>query len=349
MYRVYSAFGLVAVLAWGLVQPAVAGDSADEPLYVILDGRLIPTRIIPPRARSVRVPTAARAQPAADGVRSPGVAEDTAAPSRGHAAGRLRQSAAGDSMLPADETQDAQGESGAAEQAPPPYPRYPRFPGLSPYYQPFDWYGPYGYPSYQTLMDIYDAQRDAERRDAERRFNERDMAERKERVLRSHDEAVEIGLERLKSGEYQQAMIALTLAAELDQGDPGCRIHLAQARMALGHYEEAGQALRRALQLQPKLVYIPLNLDQYYDRADTFDEHVDALAKAAQNSKQPADVSFLLGFMQFQRGKYELAYAAFQAAARGSPKDSLTTTYLKITRPPTTHRGNGVRAAERRR
>jgi tetratricopeptide (TPR) repeat protein len=322
MRRYCSIVGLAAVLAWGVVGVAGAGDNKDEPAYVILDGRLIPTRIVPPKPQAQRgnpAATVAGAQAAARGRAAAGVGNDPQAAPQEAAAGA-------NAAAPADVDLDA---------------RYPRFPGLRGPYRPYEYmpypfyYSTYGYYTYRQSLDTYDAAREVERRDAQQQFNERDMERRKERVLRSHDEAVRVGLDELKAGAYQKAVIALTLAAELDQSDPACRIHLAQARMALGHYAEAGKALRRALELQPKLVYVPLELGQYYGQESALDEHVDAVAKAAGQGDQPADVHFLLGFMEFQRGRYAPAYNAFRAASRGNAKDSLTAAYLKITKPAT--------------
>ncbi len=127
----------------------------------------------------------------------------------------------------------------------------------------------YGVPPWsgdrRAIVNAYRTARDEQRRDEARYFNEQDMNRRKERLLSTHAEALAAGLERLRSGDHAQAVVALTLAAELDQGDPACRMHLAQARLALRQYDEAGRVLRRALQLQPKLVYADLHLERYFD------------------------------------------------------------------------------------
>ena len=340
MRRHYFMLGWVAVLAWGVAGAAGAGDDQEEPQYVILNGRLIPTRIVPPKPQPERGnPGAlpAGAQAAATERPAAGEADDPQAAPQD-------QPAAADAAAQPDVDLDA---------------RYPRFPGLRGPYRPYQYvpfpsyyarYGYYGSPdyyAYRQTLDAYEAAREAERRDAQQQFNERDMERRKERVLHSHDEALRAGVADIRAGAYQDAVLALSLAAEQDQSDPACRIHLAQAQMALGHYAEAAKVLRRALELQPKLVYVPLHLSRYYAQPGTFDEQVDALAKAvaagqqqpadaATVKSQPADLHFLLGFMEFQRGHYPAAYNAFRTASRGNPKDSLTATYLKITKPAAT-------------
>ena len=169
-----------------------------------------------------------------------------------------------------------------------------------------------------AIEDAYIAGREYERHDARRRFN--------------HERALQAGVRLLEHGQYAEAIVALTLAGKLDNGDPACRIHLAQARMAQGHYAEAGQAIRRALQLQPKLVYLTLNLDSHYPKESTFDEHIDALAEASSKSRS-ADVYFLLGFMEFQRGDFDASHAAFDMANRIRPGDKTASSFLEIVRP----------------
>jgi Flp pilus assembly protein TadD len=202
-------------------------------------------------------------------------------------------------------------------------------------YAPYGYYGHYDALGVQSaLEEAYFAGRLDQRQDARLRWNRRDMARRKARLLSKHAEALELGLGKLKQGEYARAVIGLTLAAELNNGDPACRIHLAQARLALGQYAEAGKVLRRALQLQHKLVYADLQLPKYYPNGGKFDECADALAAWVKKHPASTDVYFLLGYVQFQRGNFEQAYAAFRRVAQVMPGDPLTQAYLEITKPP---------------
>ena len=212
-------------------------------------------------------------------------------------------------------------------------------PGLA--YYPYLAYGggliPYGFGlggfgGQGAIEQAYIAGREYERHDARRRFNQEDMTRRAHKNLSNHERALQAGVRLLEHGQYAEAIVALTLAGKLDNGDPACRIHLAQARMAQGHYAEAGQAARRALQLQPKLVYLTLKLDSHYPKESTFDAHVDALAKASSESRS-ADVYFLLGFMEFQRGDFDASHAAFETANRIRPGDKTASSFLEIVKP----------------
>jgi tetratricopeptide (TPR) repeat protein len=194
------------------------------------------------------------------------------------------------------------------------------------------YYG-YGYPYYDPATEVWRLYQVYKRIRTEQ-FNERDMAQRAERLLRSHAEALRVGLTHLQRGDYSNAVIALTLAAELNHGDPASRIHLAQARLALGHYRDAGASLRRALELQPKLAYIPLNLESYYPSPNVFGRDVDAFAAKLREESGTTNEYFALGFFQLQRGSFAEANAALRKAHRAMPKDTLTRDLVKVSKPP---------------
>ncbi len=175
--------------------------------------------------------------------------------------------------------------------------------------------------------------REAER-EQEHERHKRFLRRRGEQLKAANREATYDGIALLRAGAYRQAAIVLVRAGELDQGDAGSRLHLALARMALGHDAEAAQALRRALELQPKLVPMQLNLADNYISPEEFARHVDALAERLVGR---ADVDgaehFLLGFMEFQRGRYDAAHAALAKAAPHFSRDDRLKMLLSLTKP----------------
>lgn len=192
-------------------------------------------------------------------------------------------------------------------------------------------YGPFSAP--WAIADAYFSGRYDERYERRRWMSETDMQRRRERLWSRHGQALSDGLDLLAAGDAARAVVQLTLAAQLDQGDPACRIHLAQARLALGHYAEAAEALRRALQLQPKLLYVPLDLDRYYAEPGTLDRLTDVLSQRARTARVAPEVQFLQGFLEYQRGEFGTAYAALRTVARALPKDDLTRSLLEICKP----------------
>ncbi len=198
---------------------------------------------------------------------------------------------------------------------------------------PSDGYDPYGYSPYRSFVRDYIGVSEYERFRRQRDRHRREMEVRKVRLLTQHEKALHAGLRRLKDGQTERAIVALTLAAKLNQADPACRIHLAQARLAQGHYLEAALALRRGLQLQPKLVYADLHLAQSYRDENALGEYTDKLAEWLRNNEARAEVYFLLGFLEFQRGDFDAAHAGFERVKGVMPDDDLTREYLEITKP----------------
>lgn len=190
-------------------------------------------------------------------------------------------------------------------------------------------YGLYG----RWQADAYYAGRQDEYELQRRNANRRGMAGRKARALSKHELALYQGLDELKAGAPDRAVISLTLAARLNQADPACRIHLAQARLALGHYTEAAFALQRALELQPMLLYHHLALETYYPSPDTLDRSVADLSSRLRQERMRPEVWMLLGYLEYQRGDFSAAYEALTIAAKQMPNDDRVRDLLSITRP----------------
>lgn len=162
----------------------------------------------------------------------------------------------------------------------------------------------------------------------------REWERRKQRLLTAAEQAAEEGLIELRAGQYRSAIIALTRAAQLNHGDPACRVYLALARVAVGHDAEAAAALRAALELQPRLAPARLDLEDYYPEADDLARHTAALERrlAARPDASP-DEHLLLGFLEAQLGRLDAAHAALRRARRGPARDDVLDTLLSVTKP----------------
>ncbi len=212
-------------------------------------------------------------------------------------------------------------------------PGYGYGPGVAPGFAPG--YGPgfgQGAPFGSSPGQDYIAVREYEIDVAQRFFNVNEMELRRERLLSANEKAQRSGLEQFRRGDYAASVVAFTLASELNHGDPASRVHLAQARLALGHYDAAARAIRRALELQPKLIFVPLRLERHYANSRDFTRHVQALEEYV-GAKPSGDLQFLLGFFQFQRGEFDDAHKAFRAALRYDPSDEHCKQFLDITMP----------------
>ncbi|MBK8913664.1 MAG: tetratricopeptide repeat protein [Phycisphaerales bacterium] len=198
----------------------------------------------------------------------------------------------------------------------------------------------------RDVAQTHDALNRVAQRNAQREFNQWDMDRRQQRLESAHDRMLAQGTDLLRRGEYLRAVIALSAAADLDQGDAASRVQLAQARLALGHYEDAAAALRRALQLQPKLAYMDLRLADRLPAEADLGVQVAGLAEALRSGEGGGEEWFLLGYVEFQRGRFAEAHAAFSRAAPLLGKDDLTRVYLDLTKPAQ-KRGSNVRRSDR--
>ncbi len=228
----------------------------------------------------------------------------------------------------------------------PPYTRYERywnrrFP--APYRQPFrDRYYPFGrpyyprrygsmapfgyspwaadpYPFWGAGTNVFDEGYIGGFHDG-RRFQE--WQQKAELGLGSYLKAMEQGGAAFRSGDYGAAARHFILAAKLNQGDPASRLHVVHALVALGHYEDAVPALRRALQLQPRLVYLPLDIRGEYGRPGDFPEHLSKLTAAADQDADDAGRCLLLGYYQFFSGSGAEAASSLARAVELAPTDS---------------------------
>lgn len=213
--------------------------------------------------------------------------------------------------------------------------RYGRF------YMPHGYYygqDPFGV--HQSLQRAYRHGRYDERFYGARVRGARETRERTKRLLTRHEQAVREGVDFLRAGDYPRAIAALTLAAKLHQGDPACRVHLMQARLALGQYAEAGAALRRALELQPKLIYLDLALDSYFLRPGTLATLSDGVRTHVSTVPAPVDVHFLHAFLEYQRGELPRANKTLRHLLSVRPDDDIVRDLLDLTHPgPAVARG----------
>jgi len=216
-------------------------------------------------------------------------------------------------------TASASAQSGTGPGPPPPsgfFADYPDYP--PPYPWPRRWDRPIrGWDrwDYRRGADAYrDGYRDAWRRAY--------WDQRAERLRDAADRALHDGLTMFKAGDYGAATREFMLAAELDQGDAAARFYAALAMFALARYDEAAPLARRAVELNPMIPYLPLDVREEYGRAD-FGAHLDALHAAASAAANDADLWTLLGFYRRFSGDGSGAGEALSRARQLDPDDPL--------------------------
>jgi len=153
------------------------------------------------------------------------------------------------------------------------------------------------------------------------------------KLLRNRDDALKAGLLAFRSGRYDRAADFFLLACELDCGDPASRLHAAQALFALGQFRDAVSLVRRAFELQPKLVWLKFDLRSDYGNPRDFESQVQRLRTCLRRRPKWADGWLLLGYQLLYSGRRAEAHEAFSKAAALNPADTLARRFLRASLP----------------
>jgi hypothetical protein len=194
-------------------------------------------------------------------------------------------------------------------------------------------YEPY-WPSYVPYRDRYDYQDylDAYRQTERYLILQETVRQREQAVYDAYQDLLGAGLVSFRDGDYRQAANQFAAAAEANQGDAACRIHAAQALFAVGDYRSAVVLLRRAFQLQPKIVALPYDVRSDYTDPQDFAMQLGALEAAVLAQPDDPTLLLLLGYVRMYSGDRDGAYQALRAAVRLSPRDDLALRLLEATR-----------------
>ena len=144
-----------------------------------------------------------------------------------------------------------------------------------------------------------------------------------QRGLASYRSAMIAGHAAFEAGKYGLAARQFLLAATLNQGDPASRLCAAHTQIALRDYAPAARLLHRAFELQPRLVFLPMDLRGAYGVVGDFARHRKALKQAAAEQEQDGDIWFLLGYVHYYSDNMAGAARALGKAAELEPDDPL--------------------------
>jgi len=204
--------------------------------------------------------------------------------------------------------------------------------GCNPPFPPYglvrrDYFG-YGYSPWDYDTDSADAY--IQGRYDERRFQEWQDSHDKGRD--AYTTAMSEGLARFKETQYAEAVGAFVRAAELNQGDPAARLHAAYALVAIGNYDDAVLMIRRAIQLQSRLLYLPLSIREEYGPQVDFDAHLRRLREAAEAATDDPGLWMLLGYYQYFSSDRTAATVALATAQKLAPQDPLINDFVRAAR-----------------
>jgi tetratricopeptide (TPR) repeat protein len=140
-----------------------------------------------------------------------------------------------------------------------------------------------------------------------------------ERNARSYGGAMESGYAALNVSDYGDAARHFLLAADLNHGDPVSRLLAAGALIGNGRYAQAADLVERAVTLQPRILYLPVDLRSEYARPADFENHYNSLAKAT-NGSEDSKLWMLRGYVELFSGRQEAALASMKNAKRIEPE-----------------------------
>lgn len=144
-------------------------------------------------------------------------------------------------------------------------------------------------------------------------------------ALGTHEEFLRLGIDLMREGAYGMAARAFVAAADKNHEDAGSRVLAAQALMAAGSYGKALDHMRRALELQPLLLAVPINLRDEYGiglRGD-FDDHLNRLRDYCNGHPDDVDGWLLLACTTYFSDRMMDAAAPLKRARALAPRDSL--------------------------
>jgi len=160
----------------------------------------------------------------------------------------------------------------------------------------------------------------------------------------SYRRAMDDGYAAFTAGRYRWAARHFELAATLNQGDPSSRLCAAHALTALGHYDSAVRILRRAFDLEPRIVYLPVDIREAYGVRSDFEKHRESLRTAAEDQRESADLWLLLGYYYYFSDDVERASAALALAGTLRADDKLVSVLASAALPSASAAGSAPRS-----
>jgi len=135
---------------------------------------------------------------------------------------------------------------------------------------------------------------------------------------------VDLGNAAFNVGAYRDAIRYYTAAVLSDDSDGFARLFYGLAQFAMGDYDLAVVAFRRALALEPSLITEPIDLRSIYADAKTFERHRARLLKHVSLNSDEYESMFLAGYVYFATAEPGNALAMFRSVLELKAGDALT-------------------------
>ncbi len=180
-------------------------------------------------------------------------------------------------------------------------------------------YESYSYP-YQSFGGNVESAYNQGRYDANHEYVWYIASQRAGRLLNQSAAQFDEALRFFREGNYEQALVNMLGAAELNHDSAAPRLHAAHAMFALGRYREAVPMLERAFELSPSLAYKTYDIREEYGTRQDFDEHAAALNDYVLEHPKDAGGLTILGYITYFTRGPGAADPILRRAAKLDPK-----------------------------
>jgi hypothetical protein len=189
-------------------------------------------------------------------------------------------------------------------------------------------WSPMGYPGYgyygydPSFFDDYYPWIDPEYRYERYQRLTTQSAQRTTRLLNKNRGMMSQGLQAFAEGQYERALSAFRLAADMNKSDPAARVHAAHTCFALGRYSQAVRWLRDAFNLEPRLRDLPYDIRDDYGRREDFEVQLVKLKGALELNPDDVDLLTLLGYVHYYTDQRTEAYEALRKVKERLPRNA---------------------------
>jgi tetratricopeptide (TPR) repeat protein len=138
----------------------------------------------------------------------------------------------------------------------------------------------------------------------------------------SADEHLDMGIDYLDQGQFDQAIAEFQTAIQLDPGDAGAHYNLGLAYQKQDKLDEAAAAYQEAIQLDPDMAEVHNNLGLIYDDQGKPDQAIAEYQEAIRIDPDDDTAHYNLGLFYYDQGQLDQAIAEYKETVRVNPDNA---------------------------
>jgi tetratricopeptide (TPR) repeat protein len=138
----------------------------------------------------------------------------------------------------------------------------------------------------------------------------------------SADEHLDMGIDYLDQGQFDQAIAEFQATIELNPDDAEARYNLGLAYQKQDKLDEAAAAYQEALQLDPDMAEVHNNLGLIYDDQGKPDQAIAEYQEAIRIDPDDDTAHYNLGLFYYEQGQLDQAIAEYKETVRVNPDNA---------------------------